>query len=487
MLRRITLENFMSHKHTVIDLADGLTVLTGPNNCGKSAVVAALQILASNGKSTHVMRHGAKVCRITVETDDGHVICWQRKKSSVSYTLDGVDVHRVGQSVPDGLDALLKMPVVEADAGRTKVSYDIHFGEQKAPIFLLGDPGSRAASFFAAASDASRLLEMTVKHRSNVKEKRQAAKRLTTDLQASTAELQRLQPVVALEARLDVAEKLFQAITNAVSAVMRLEKLIDGVQREIVTCRQLRTELQTLAQITVPPEQHNTPAVDTVIRNIEQTLARMRTANAAIQASRSLHAPPTLEATAECRRLLGDLTTTASRSSKLQTEAMALEQLQDPPQLHATTEITRQIAAIQQVSQHSVRLRQQSAALQTLTPPETLHELAPLSRLIDDLRSRHQKQQTARRVVKRLSSLTLLSPGENTGCLRDVIAGLKAAAEQVGKQRTQANKCRDELTECERCVRQFVEQNPRCGTCGADLDPDRLLSAVPGLEAHGHG
>ncbi len=41
MIRRITLVNFMSHSHTVIEPADGLTILTGQNNCGKSAVVWA--------------------------------------------------------------------------------------------------------------------------------------------------------------------------------------------------------------------------------------------------------------------------------------------------------------------------------------------------------------------------------------------------------------------------------------------------------------
>jgi chromosome segregation ATPase len=39
MLKRIELINFMSHKHMVLDLAPGLSVLVGPNNCGKSAVV----------------------------------------------------------------------------------------------------------------------------------------------------------------------------------------------------------------------------------------------------------------------------------------------------------------------------------------------------------------------------------------------------------------------------------------------------------------
>lgn len=58
VIRRIELRNFMSHARTVIEPADGLTVLVGPNNCGKSAVVAALQILCHNETSTYVMLHG---------------------------------------------------------------------------------------------------------------------------------------------------------------------------------------------------------------------------------------------------------------------------------------------------------------------------------------------------------------------------------------------------------------------------------------------
>lgn len=56
MIRRIELINFMSHRRTLIEPAAGLTVLVGPNNCGKSAVVSALQILCDKGSSIRTGR-----------------------------------------------------------------------------------------------------------------------------------------------------------------------------------------------------------------------------------------------------------------------------------------------------------------------------------------------------------------------------------------------------------------------------------------------
>src|SRR5436305_15341573 len=88
MITRIELTNFVSHEHTVIEPAAGLTVLVGPNNCGKSAVVAALQILCSNENSTFVLRHGTRECGVGVTTADGHEVQW-RRKNSPSYMIDG--------------------------------------------------------------------------------------------------------------------------------------------------------------------------------------------------------------------------------------------------------------------------------------------------------------------------------------------------------------------------------------------------------------
>src|SRR5687768_16374779 len=153
----------MSHAHSVIEPAAGLTVITGPNNCGKSAIVAALQILCSNDNSTYVTRHGQRESAIRVETDDGHVVEW-RRKGSPRYVIDDKLFDRLKQGVPDELHQALRLGQVECE----NETFDIHFAAQKRPIFLLQDKPKHAAEFFASSSDACRLLEMQNLHRLRV-------------------------------------------------------------------------------------------------------------------------------------------------------------------------------------------------------------------------------------------------------------------------------------------------------------------------------
>src|SRR5687767_12934919 len=168
MLRRITLENFMAHARTVIDLAEGLTVLIGPNNCGKSAVVEALRTLCENDNGDHLIRHGAEECGVIVETADGHTVAWRKKGTSVWYEIDGVKRDRLKGAVPENLHEILRLAKV--DTGKDEC-LDVHFGLQKSPVFLLHEPSCdrKAAAFFSSASDAEKLMQMQQRHKEKVR------------------------------------------------------------------------------------------------------------------------------------------------------------------------------------------------------------------------------------------------------------------------------------------------------------------------------
>src|SRR5882672_6303542 len=72
MIRKLTLENFRSHKRSEIEL-DRLTVIRGPHGAGKTSVLLALQLLLTGKCETtdeagrgaeSLIRDGAKELRI---------------------------------------------------------------------------------------------------------------------------------------------------------------------------------------------------------------------------------------------------------------------------------------------------------------------------------------------------------------------------------------------------------------------------------------
>ena len=81
----------------------------------------------------HGAARGSGDCSVRVDTDDGHTMEWRRRRDEVSYSLDGREVNRLNGSPPDDLHDLLRLPLVESRGTK----FDVHFGEQKQPIFLL--------------------------------------------------------------------------------------------------------------------------------------------------------------------------------------------------------------------------------------------------------------------------------------------------------------------------------------------------------------
>lgn len=84
---RLTIENFQSHCKTVLEPAsDGLlTVVVGPSDTGKTAIIRALRWLLYNvPQGDDFIRVGCTLCRVTLELQSGHKIIRERTKGGVN-------------------------------------------------------------------------------------------------------------------------------------------------------------------------------------------------------------------------------------------------------------------------------------------------------------------------------------------------------------------------------------------------------------------
>ena len=432
MIKRIELVNFMSHEHTVIEPSDGLTVLIGPNNCGKSAVVSALQVLCSNPTSKYVLRHGAKECKIIVETDTGDRIIWSRKKSgSPKYEINGQPFDRLNRKVPEELHKILRLPAVQAD----KETYDVHFGEQRSPIFLLGDKEKAAAQFFASSSDAIRLVEMQSLHKNKVRKSNHEVERLKEEREKLETEIEILTPL----------EKIREAANEC-------QTQYDELQKSTAKTKQLQSDVKQLSTSLV---------LNAVLAARSKVLSVVPD-------------PPQIAQTAGMKSDLLQLKKLQQKKSYVEKSGQVLDTLRNPPTINNTTVLTRSIDQIQSYDLQSDRFQKNLSILKRLKPLPPLQKVDGLNATIDELSLVTQRKKALANQSKRLAKIEEPPQLDSPRQLKAVIASLDEVLlkhEQLSQLMASTSKA---LKAAKHDFEAWIEEHPQCPTCGSELSAHAL-------------
>jgi exonuclease SbcC len=523
MISRIELTNFMSHEHTVIEPTAGLTVLIGPNNCGKSAIVAALQIVCSNENSTYVMRHGAKECSVKVETDDGHAVEW-RRKNSPSYRIDGQKFDRLrGSGLPDELHAVLRLPKVEAGENN---DFDVHFGTQKSPIFLLDGPASNAARFFASSSDAIRLVEMQKRHKEKLANAQRERTRLEAESKKVNAALETLEPVVDIEKQLAAARGLYHDLQRLANWIALAEKGEAGLRSQSAAVEKHALQVDALRNLRRPPELVPVELLETLIEAKITAKGRLQMAEGRAEVLELLLEPPTLTPTGSLEALIKTMETEQVRRRMVESQSHALSTLQAPPDLHEVSALDRLLADIFRIARDHERSDVQSRTLSQVSPPPHLADVEPLRRIVerliafvDELAARHSMSdwlsslqepprladetnlamslaalERARRHVAHLASVSSSFAGISPPPavvewrpLVDLIRRIEEGEKLVSTCESATKSAEFNLSSAADDLRSGVEGRA-CPICGGALDAERLIArATVGLGVHDHG
>lgn len=477
MLKRIELTNFMSHAHTVIEPAVGLTVLVGPNNCGKSALVAALQILCTNDKSNYVLRHGEKECSVEVETEEGHIIRWARK-TSPSYRINGQLFDRLrGVGLPEELHQSLRLAPVDSGDGS---SFDVHFGCQKSPIFLLNEPPSAAAKFFASSSDAIRLVEMQRRHREKHSERQREKARLEAESRQLNAELETLQPAAEIDHRLKVSEARHQELNLAAAALLQLETDSSRLQEQAVVVACHRAETQALHSLAPPPQLE--PVADVALLASNMAAAANQRAFAADQAAalQSLAAPPRLPDTAHLAGHAAQLLNLQQFIRQSEAKRQSLAPLGAPPALSETAALESCISRLRETAYRQSIEFSRSRALRPLSSPPLPADERDLSNLVNSLAAAGREARRLAASVSAARGLQVPAAETDGEPLQQLVSALETLSSQEMALRSTHAKLVAEQVAAAAELRALAA-NSVCPTCGAPLDADRLVSHA----AHG--
>ncbi|TDT61546.1 AAA family ATPase [Fonticella tunisiensis] len=144
-IKSIELINFQSHKNSFISFENGLNVISGPSDNGKSAIIRALKwVLYNEPKGTDFIRQGESSCKVTLILSDNTTIVRERTKSKNLYKIinsEGKEsvFEGFGNEIPEEIlkaHGILRM-YIDASSAQS-----INLSEQLEGPFLISQPGS---------------------------------------------------------------------------------------------------------------------------------------------------------------------------------------------------------------------------------------------------------------------------------------------------------------------------------------------------------
>lgn len=148
-IKKITLENFQSHKYSIIELNEELNVIVGPSDTGKSAIIRGLKwVLYNEPAGDYFIREGEREASVTIEFSDNIKVKRYRSKSKNSYYLykrDGEELiyEGFGTNVPQEIIDEIGIKKIHLDSDE---SASINLGEQLDGAFLLSEKSGIRAS-----------------------------------------------------------------------------------------------------------------------------------------------------------------------------------------------------------------------------------------------------------------------------------------------------------------------------------------------------
>lgn len=254
-MRRVGVRDFQSLR--AVTLAVGkFTVISGPSNSGKSALLRAIRTVAENVDSpVAIVRHGAKNAATVLEFDEGKVAI-VRGRSRAEYVLGEERYPKSGKAVPAEVEEFLRFAEVEGE----RLSFAFQFDRP----FLLDDPATQVAKVFGDLTNVTVLFAA-------VREANRRRLDVVQRLKTRTADLENIR--ARAEAYADVGEraKKVEAVRIAYDQLVIAARAIDLLRVQTRVLKSAEQAIAAIEEVSIPE-----PVADQLSARYGAEVVRMR-------------------------------------------------------------------------------------------------------------------------------------------------------------------------------------------------------------------
>jgi DNA repair ATPase RecN len=234
-LLKTRIKDFQSLKDIEIEHGN-LTIISGPSDIGKSAIVRAIRSLYRNTASPEDVKFGSTKLRVEQEFDDGSIVGYERSKTVNRYILNGTEFNKVGREIPDAVKEFLKADELNLDKDQ---SLDLNISSQFEGPFLL--------------ADSSTLITKVISSLSGIHYIYSALREATTQSQRLKAQATGLEANIKGLEKYDVYAQESDNLSNDLSLVEKTANKIEGLEAEIAQLKGIYAHLKDLNSKYVDP------------------------------------------------------------------------------------------------------------------------------------------------------------------------------------------------------------------------------------------
>lgn len=244
----VNVENFQSIGSAEIEI-EGLTVVTGKNNSGKSALLRAVNSVFTNALGSSFVRNGEDYCQVKIDFEDGNSIRWRKgEKVKPTYWINEGSPINSGRNAPQELEQFGISPI---RVGGREIWPQIapQFTGQ---VFLIDLPGSVMAEVVA---DVDRVSELNQALKNCEKDKRSNTSLLKirnkdlTILQTQREKYEDLQERCDEYSSLDFQRQHLQDLYDRIEKLQSLKLRREQDLLEVTTLSSIKSHISTLKSL----------------------------------------------------------------------------------------------------------------------------------------------------------------------------------------------------------------------------------------------
>ena len=266
MIKTLDINNIQSHENTKLDFVNGVNVIIGGSNQGKSAILRAFYWLVYNrpvGTSTlasHWIVNDKGNLRgnmsVSVSNDNGGVVCRYRDKDVNQYIVNDETLNVVKTDVPEQVSKALKL-------SQTNIQ------KQMDAPFLLSETSGEVAKYFNSIVNLNVIDRVLTNAESKRKKIKAESEHIKIDIDALETNLENY-------IWLDGVAPLFAEIDDLLVKLNQLNADIDSLENESSKVDQLLSIIERMSVVAGANEiLADVAATETKLENISSNVYKL--------------------------------------------------------------------------------------------------------------------------------------------------------------------------------------------------------------------